>query len=42
MDAQILEEKQFLSYKEPKIYNRNVINTFTEFTFTAVESQFGI
>jgi hypothetical protein len=42
MDAQILEEKQFLSYKESKIYNGYVINTFTEFIFTVAESLFGI
>lgn len=37
MDAQILEEKQFLSHKESQIYNRGVINMFT-----AAESLFGI
>jgi len=42
MDAQILEEKQFLSYKESNIYNRNVINIFTEFTFTVAKNLIGI
>jgi hypothetical protein len=42
MGAQILEEKQFLIYKESQIYNRNVTNTFTEFMFTVAESLFGI
>ena len=41
MDAQILEEKQFLNYKEPKIYKRTVIHTFTAFTFTVAKSLLG-
>jgi hypothetical protein len=38
MNEQVLEEKQFLSHKKSKIYNRCVINTFNTFAPTVAQS----
>jgi hypothetical protein len=37
-NAQILEEKHLLNYKDSKIYNRSVINTFNAFAPTVDQS----